>query len=433
MKEVMTISKLQQKAAARAAFPYFCYLFVHVVMAPYLAVRGLIRAKRRKYHGYTLTRLLGGTKPPSRQPWIVILAAGLGEARVAARLAQDLAKQLDGQVCVLVETSDAVVHPFAGITTGIAPFNSPISAWFFLRRFTPRAILSVEFLDNHHLKFASAVAGVPMIVFNVVLTEEIAERAQKRMTMRWRWPLVGKYAVLDQCHEERLEKLGVDKEQIMVSGPVGLGLPTQESTGNQTGQTWRSLFQLEPHEGPIVVAGSTWFEDETVVLKAFAQLRDRFPNATLVLAPRQLERADETLQAEGISFARRSHYPDKKPESGIILLDSIGELRDVYSIADIAFVGGTFVPHNGGHSPSEALGWNVPITLGPLYAFQAALVDQLVDHQCACVVQNASELGQLWIDLAKDPKRLSDMKCLSRAFLESQVQNGQDFFRQLTV
>ena len=433
MKEAMTIRQLQQKAAVRAAFPYACYLFVHLVTAPYLATRGLLRAKRRRYHGSILTRLLGGTKPPSQQNWIVILAAGLGEARVAARLAQDLESQFSGQVCVLVETTDALVHPFAGVTTGIAPFNSPVSAFLFLQRFTPRAILSIEFLDNHHLKFASAVTGVPMVVFNVVLTEEVASRAQRRMTMRWRWPLVGKYAVLDKVHEERLERLGVSPEQIMISGPVGLGLPNQANVGKETDKKWRGIFSLERHEGPVVVAGSTWHEDELVVLKAFARLREKFPSATLILAPRQLERADQTLLELGIPFARRSEYPRSKPDSGVILLDSIGELRDVYSIADIAYVGGTFVPKNGGHSPSEALSWNVPLTLGPLYAFQAALVEQLVENQCACIVQDEGELAQLWIDLAKDPKRLSDMKCLARAFLESQLENGQDFFKQLKI
>lgn len=429
----MTIRKQEQKAAIRAAFPYCCYLIVHLVMAPYLAVRALMRAKRRKYHGSTLTRLLGGTRPTSRQNWIVILAAGLGEARVAARLAQDLEVQFPGQVCVLVETSDALVHPFAGVTTGIAPFNSPISALLFLKRFTPRAILSIEFLDNHHLKYISAVAGVPMVVFNVVLTEEVASRAQRRMTMRWRWPLVGKYAVLDKVHEERLKRLGVAAEQIMVSGPVGLGLPKQAKVGKDTDKKWRSIFQLDRHEGPIIVAGSTWHEDEVVVLKAFARLREQCPSAVLILAPRQLERADQTLNELGIPFARRSEYPRKKPDSGVILLDSIGELRDVYSIADIAYVGGTFVPKNGGHSPSEAIGWNVPLTLGPLYLFQAALVEKLLENQCACVVHDEAELGQLWIDLAKDPKRLNDMRCLARAFLESQLENGQDFFKQLTI
>ena len=64
----------------------------------------------------------------------------------------------------------------------------------------------------------------------------------------------------------------------------------------------------------------------------------------------------------------------------IVLLDTIGELASVYSLAAVAFVGGSLVPA-GGHNPLEPAQFGVPIVMGPHYANFRAIAEDLLAHQ----------------------------------------------------
>ncbi|HWD38331.1 MAG TPA: glycosyltransferase N-terminal domain-containing protein [Fimbriimonas sp.] len=425
------IKSLQRRMASRTLLAYLLYLLPHILFAPVLAVRSVLRSKRRKYQGQTWTRFIGGNGPREKNRWVVVFAAGLGEFRAATTLAQEL--EANGiPTRVLVENTDWIERQFPGAEAGMAPFNSPVSALLFLLRWKPRAILSIEFLDNHHLKYLAAVCGVPMVVVNVSLTEEVAEKARKSVSRRWRWLPVGVYAVLHERYRERLERITVPSEQIVVHGAVGLGLPSAGDLSASEQQKWRKTLGLKKADFPVVVAGSTWAHDEQQLLSAFERLRREVNTAVLILAPRNLANATVTLDPAGIAYSRRSKG-GPLPESRVVLLDTIGELREIYSIADIAFVGGTFPPSNGGHSPSEALAWNTPVTVGPHYAVQAVVIDELVAHGCARVANDEQELGDIWMELAKDRDRLTSMRCAIKEYMLHQRGQGISLFRKLDL
>jgi 3-deoxy-D-manno-octulosonic-acid transferase len=108
----------------------------------------------------------------------------------------------------------------------------------------------------------------------------------------------------------------------------------------------------------LIVAASTHAPEEQIIIDAFKQIQNselRFPSR-LLIAPRHPERFGEVasvLKASGLTWSRRSETPRAEDKTcDVILLDTIGELRAVYPLADIAFVGGSIAPH-GGHNVLE--------------------------------------------------------------------------------
>jgi 3-deoxy-D-manno-octulosonic-acid transferase len=120
--------------------------------------------------------------------------------------------------------------------------------------------------------------------------------------------------------------------------------------------------------GPLIVAGSTLEGEEAMLLEAFRATRQRYSEATLLLAPRHPERFEAVaalLASSALPFARRSRWNGESPIAGsVFLLDSVGELASLYEFADLAFIGGSLTPR-GGHNVLEAAYFGAPILVGP--------------------------------------------------------------------
>src|SRR5262249_57675016 len=110
------------------------------------------------------------------------------------------------------------------------------------------------------------------------------------------------------------------------------------------------FFRLSPSR-TVVVAGSTMKGEEAAVLRAFTRIKMTMPSALLVLAPRAPERfaeAERIARDAGFVTIRRSELPiDAEPRADVVVLDSIGELAQLYQLATAVFVGGSLAGHGG--------------------------------------------------------------------------------------
>ena len=178
---------------------------------------------------------------------------------------------------------------------------------------------------------------------------------------------------------ERIRQLGVDSKKISVPGNLKFEQPDEIDNGLTAYLKGRFGFE----DGrPLIIAASTHDPEEEQVIDAYKQISKYF-DVRLMIAPRHPERFDSVakiLRATGLPFARRS-----EPESGddknahIILLDSIGELRAVYPLADIVFVGGSLISH-GGQSIIEPAAAGKAIVTGPYTHNFADVVREFAEH-----------------------------------------------------
>jgi 3-deoxy-D-manno-octulosonic-acid transferase len=150
----------------------------------------------------------------------------------------------------------------------------------------------------------------------------------------------------------RLLSLGTRNTKIKVTGNIKFDRKFDETENNLTVEFRRRFAVSET--APLIVAGSTHAPEERYILEAFKMV---YKSATagnlprLVLVPRHPERFTEVenlIKATGFDWVRRTETPSARDEAAeIILLDSIGELRSVFPLAEVVFVGGSLIPHGG--------------------------------------------------------------------------------------
>jgi len=200
---------------------------------------------------------------------------------------------------------------------------------------------------------------------------------------------------------ERLLTIGCRPESVTVAGNLKFDVrAAQEADATRI---------LKPISGELrlIVAGSTLEDEEYALLESWPQLLAADPQLVMVLAPRHPERfiaVASLLEKSGIPWRKRSDWnkePVQRLRSGqIVLLDTIGELASVYSLASIAFVGGSLIPA-GGHNPLEPAQFGVPIVMGPHYTNFCAITCNLLAHN-ALRIASKEELAAALIDLLRN-------------------------------
>jgi 3-deoxy-D-manno-octulosonic-acid transferase len=172
---------------------------------------------------------------------------------------------------------------------------------------------------------------------------------------------------------------------------------------------------------PVLVCGSTVEGEERVLLRAFEIVSGKYPQAVMVLAPRHPERFDSVAtQVESLSLRlwRRSEWQGDPVAGGVFLLDSVGELAAVYSLATLAFVGGSLAQH-GGHNILEAAQWGVPVIVGPHTENFRDMVEMFRASD-ALRVAGMAELPLVFLELLEDADERANLGRRAIEVLRSQ-------------
>jgi 3-deoxy-D-manno-octulosonic-acid transferase len=155
---------------------------------------------------------------------------------------------------------------------------------------------------------------------------------------------------------------------------------------------------------PVLVCGSTVEgnpqDEESMLTEAFHKVLGRHRAAVMLLAPRHPERFEAVaalLQQAKLRFFRRSRWNGESLSGAVLLIDSIGELSNLYALADLAFVGGSLVPR-GGHNIIEPAQHGVPILVGPHTENFRDIVDLFRGRDAVRVVA-PSDLASAFLDL----------------------------------
>jgi 3-deoxy-D-manno-octulosonic-acid transferase len=172
----------------------------------------------------------------------------------------------------------------------------------------------------------------------------------------------------------------------------------------------------------VLVAGSTLKGEEEAVIRAFNRVRTTGGNALLILAARHPERFAEVerlCRQEGLATVRRTALPiDTEPRADAVVLDTIGELAQVYQLATAVFVGGSLVPA-GGHNILEPALFGKPIIFGPHMQNFAEIVEAFLANGAAVQVHSERELVDAVVGLMNDPVRRAKLGAAARALVDA--------------
>jgi 3-deoxy-D-manno-octulosonic-acid transferase len=221
----------------------------------------------------------------------------------------------------------------------------------------------------------------------------------------------------------RLVELGADPARVSVSGSLkfdSLELPAATAHGKPRERVLR-FFRLSPNR-TVVVAGSTLRGEEAAVLRAFSRIKATLPSALAVIAPRQPERFGEVerlAREAGFATIRRTELPiDAEPRADVVVLDTIGELAQLYQVATAVFVGGSLVDQ-GGHNILEPAIFGKAIIFGPHMQNFKEIADTFLANGAAVQVQSDRELEEALLGFLSDPVRRARLGAAARALVEA--------------
>lgn len=148
--------------------------------------------------------------------------------------------------------------------------------------------------------------------------------------------------------------------------------------------------------GPVFIAGSTHPGEEEAVLEAFDILRRKSPGSRLIIAPRHPERAVAVQKLSAGRFKTRL-LSEMNGRGGwdAVVVDRIGVLFELYSVAAAAFIGGSLVDR-GGQNILEPASWGIPIQYGPHMEDFADASAEFLSRGIAATVYGADDLAGVW-------------------------------------
>lgn len=357
---------------------------------------------------------------PDLRPVFWLHAVSVGEVLAVSRLVGELDRAFP-ELRLLISTTTRTGQELARQRFGAervfyCPLDLPWAVQAYLRALQPRMLILAETefwpnLLNHCFR-----SGIPVAVVNARISDRSWPR-YLRLRALWQPFLRRLSRVLAQSENdaERLRALGCAAERVTFAGNLKFDVrAAQESEATR-------LLRIRSEELRFVVAGSTLEGEETALLEAWPRLVAAHPNLVLVLAPRHPERfaaVAALLEKSAFPWHRRSELSAASHlRSGqIILLDTIGELASVYSLASVAFVGGSIVPA-GGHNPLEPAQFAVPIIMGPHYANFRALVEDLRAHD-ALRIADQDDLAATLIELLRDRSAAEAMGARAKQVFE---------------
>src|SRR5256714_7177201 len=412
---------------------YFVYsalsLVLFVLVSPYFLYQAL---RYKKYSGNLRERL--GYLPISfnvdGDPSIWIHAVSVGEALRARVLAADLKSRYPRLKLYLSTTTMAgqqvartsLHHLVDGV------FYFPFDWTFIVRRtlnlVKPRLFIMMETEIWPNLLHECRKRGIRTVMINGRISARSYPRYRLvRPLFRRVLADVDRFCMQSQESAHRLIDLGADPARVTVTGSLkfdSLEMPAPTVHGKPRERVLR-FFRISSHR-TVIVAGSTMRGEESAILRAFATIKATQTHAVAILAPRQPERFGEVerlAREAGFVTIRRSELPiDAEPRADVIVLDSIGELAQLYQLATAVFVGGSLADH-GGHNILEPAIFVKPIVFGPHMQNFREIAETFVTSGAAIQVASDRDLDDAILGLVRDPVQRASLGAAARALVEA--------------
>jgi 3-deoxy-D-manno-octulosonic-acid transferase len=382
-----------------AVFTALLGLYAPVALARVLTRGVPLNARERLGYGRAREPVARGTG------WIH--AVSVGEAIAAAPIVEGIGRLDPGLPLVfstVTETGARVVRErYAGLATHrYFPLDLPGAARRVIEAIDPVFLICMETELWPNVLRALAARGTPVMIANGRLSDRSFRRYRRARPFVRR--MLGDVTVFGMQTTEdarRVIALGADAERVVVTGNVKTEAPTDPAG---IADLWRRLLGLETG-ATLWIAGSTHRGEDEAVLEAHARLREHVPGLVLAIAPRHPERVPDIIrliQARGWPAVRRSQMPRPRPRDAVIVLDTVGELAQCYSVAAAVFVGGSLIPF-GGHNMLEPALRRKPVLFGPHIENFREPAALLLDADAAICVHDAHELAAALRRLLTDP------------------------------
>jgi 3-deoxy-D-manno-octulosonic-acid transferase len=289
----------------------------------------------------------------------------------------------------------------------IAPYDFILGAHKALSKFKPEILVCLETEIWPNLLIIAHKLGIKTALINGRISVRTIDGYLKiRPLMRATLKTMSAFSMIDASDAHRIRTLGAASDKISINGNAKYDRLLSQ-IDPETKTRMARLYNVT-NNLPVFVAGSIRAAEEEIILDVYQSITRSLPETLLLVAPRHVERAgrlESRISARGLAVQRRTQIT-RSGESRIapvVIVDTIGELQSLYSIASIVFCGGSLVPL-GGQNILEAAVWGKPVCYGPsMEDFMEAKL--LLERTGGSIpVKNGRELAQKIIHYLHHPR-----------------------------
>ncbi len=209
----------------------------------------------------------------------------------------------------------------------------------------------------------------------------------------------------------RFRHLGISADRLVTTGNIKFDQEF-DPLGKDEIDALRQQLGIKSGQ-KVWIAGSTHEHEETILLEAYRRLKRMFPDLLLIIAPRNVGRSKSVKSIyENAGFAsvlmQDISRHDSRTALDVIIIDTIGILRKLYALGDIAFIGGSLM-NLGGHNPLEPAVFSKPVLFGTNMSNFKAISNMLLENNGACMISDAQTLLEAAESLLKDYHKAQTM------------------------
>lgn len=289
------------------------------------------------------------------------------------------------------------------------PFDYRFAVKRLLSLVNPSLIIIVETEIWPHFLRCARIQGIPVVMVNGRISDRSARRY---FTFRWFFrpvlDTVSAFCMQSGEDSRRIASIGAEPARVHVTGNLKYDIPVARLNTVERSEM-RASYSI-PADALVFTAGSTHGGEDEAVAEAFSAVAATTPGLVMVLAPRHPERTGavaDILTRRGIPFRLRSKLDAERvtlAPGEALLVDTIGELKRLYSVSDVVFVGGSLVP-TGGHNVLEPAAFGVPVLFGPYMANFREISAALLEHGGGIQIADGAGLEKELHSLCADEER----------------------------
>jgi 3-deoxy-D-manno-octulosonic-acid transferase len=378
-------------------------------------------------------------QPAAGRLWIHALS--VGEVLSAIPLIEALKRKYPSKEMVLSVTTatglDIARKKLKGHVDHLLPM--PLDFWWSVRRMikkiNPIIFILVETDIWPGLISLLKKRGVKTILVNGRLSPHSEKSYRKwKFLIKRVLQMLELFLMQTELDKYRILKGGLYPDKVRVTGNIKFDRawrPLDDKERNK----WLKLLNLK--SGLIWVAGSTHHPEEKIIFNVFSELLKSFPNISLIIGPREANRFDDVYHLardRGLRVIRKTQLPVEptttvspvsqaralragKQKYNVFILNTLGELGQIYGLADIAFVGGSLATV-GGHNLLEPAFFGIPVLFGPYTYNFTTMSELMIKHRAGKMVANESELLNVMLELLAQQSKRDEIGRRAKVFVE---------------
>ena len=339
---------------------------------------------------------------------IWIHAVSVGEVNASIPLLRRLKEEYE-DIEILVTTTTPTGSKLVKERLGSSiqhqylPVDIPICVNKFLNVWQPRILILLETEIWPNLLYYCKKRGICTALVNARLSEKSQLNYQKFISlMQPAFESID--IILAQFDSDKVRLNEITKHKsIDVCGNLKFDQAVPHEL-KEIATNIKKDWAIDGELRPTLIAASTHEGEEEIVLNAFNIIQETYPNSLLILVPRHLERFDqvkELLKESKLDFVTRSNKSDVTKTTKVLLGDTIGELNFLYSLSNVAFVGGSLIDH-GGQNLLEPAAQGLAILSGPNLRNFSDISKQLISNNALDIISNSLELSERFLFLIQN-------------------------------